>query len=167
MTLRNQPDTTPSVISDRRERVWQLRLSGNSYRQIAEIEGCSHTTIQTDIHAELAERANRTQLSVDEHVTVECARLDRVMMTAMQEWEAEKNPVMLNAIIRAIYTRARLLGLIQPSSVTVNANVTIVEQLQVLLPQLIALVPHDRLSSAEGLISTIERALPAPEKETA
>ena len=72
---------------------------------------------------------------------------------------------MLNAIIRPSTRRARLLGLIQPSSVTVNANVTIVQQLQALLPQLIALVPQDRLASAEGLISTIERALPAPEKE--
>ena len=145
--------------------MWQLRLAGNSYRQIAGIEGCSPGTVQTDIHAELKERADRTQLSVAEHVTVECARLDKLMLTAMQEWEAAKSPAMLNAIIRAIYTRARLLGLIQPSSVTVNANVTIVEQLQVLLPQLIALVPHDRLATAEGLISTIERALPAPEKE--
>ena len=159
------PDPSPSVRADRRERVWQLRLAGNSYRQIGREIGVAHSVVQADIHAELAERANRTQLSVQEHVTVECARLDKLMLTAMAEWEAEKQPAMLNAIIRAIYTRARLLGLIQPSSVTVNANVTIVQQLQSLLPQLIALVPQDRLASAEGLISTIERALPAPEKE--
>ena len=124
------PDPSPSVRADRRERVWQLRLAGNSYRQIGREIGVAHSVVQADIHAELAERANRTQLSVQEHVTVECARLDKLMLTAMAEWEAEKSPAMLNAIIRAIYTRARLLGLIQPSSVTVNANVTIVQQLQ-------------------------------------
>ena len=53
----------------------------------------SHVSrLQADIHAELAERANRTQLSVQEHVTVECARLDKLMLTAMAEWEAEKQP---------------------------------------------------------------------------
>ena len=142
------PDPSPSVRADRRERVWQLRLAGNSYRQIGRDIGVAHSVVQADIHAELAERANRTQLSVQEHVTVECARLDKLMLDRDgRVGSREKQPAMLNAIIRAIYTRARLLGLIQPSSVTVNANVTDVQQLQALLPQLIALVPQDRLAS--------------------
>ena len=161
------PDPSPSIRSDRRERVWELRLAGNSYRQIGKELGVAHSVIQADIHASLAERATRTQLSVDEHVTVVCAQLDKLMRTAISEWESKREPAMLNGITNIIEKRCRILGLIKPGSLTVNnievRNLSIIQQI---LPQLIALVPPDRLASAEGLITTIERALPAPEKET-
>ena len=165
MTLRNKPNTTPSVKADRRERVWQLRLAGNSYRQIADRRGrLAHDCPDRHPH--------RTRGTGEPDAALGGRARDGGVCAARQAHAdrdgrvgAEKAPAMLNAIIRAIYTRARLRGIIKPSTVTVNANVTIVEQLQMLLPQLIALVPPDRLASAEGLISTIERALPAPEKE--
>ena len=119
------PDPSPSERADRREQVWQLRLAGNSYRQIAKEMGVSHVTIQHDITASLAERANRTQLSVDEHVTVVCAQLDKLMRTAVSEWESKREAAMLNGITNIIEKRCRILGLIKPGSLTVNNIVSI------------------------------------------
>ena len=109
------PDKTPAVIADEQIRCYQLRLMGHSIRRISELlaaEGISLSpaTVHRRVTAEIK---SRVEPLVEEYIAMELDKLD-VMETYLQPRVESGDDKAVNARLRIMERRAKLLGLDAP-----------------------------------------------------
>jgi hypothetical protein len=98
----------------RREKVFELRLAGLNFRQIAEQVGCSHVTAIKHFRKALEERSARVDELKEKHVVVELERLEKIILA---HWPDRGRPQNAAIILRCMDTKSRLLGLNAPTKV--------------------------------------------------
>ena len=112
LTQRGAPRN--AEIEARRQKAFQLRRGGASYREIAEALQVSHQTAANDVAAILKQVNARTQDVALEYRTMQLARLDAMLMGV---WgKASKGELgAVSMVIKIEERRARLLGLDAPA----------------------------------------------------
>lgn len=90
------------------ERVFELRLAGASFRQIAKEVGCSHQRCFDLYRAELEERAERIRDLSDQYVSEQVSQLDKLILA---HWSQRGNPQNAQIILRCLDAKRKLLGL--------------------------------------------------------
>jgi hypothetical protein len=98
--------------AERREKAFDLRIAGNSYRQIGKELGVSHEAARGYVIAALEESAARTDLKADQLRDIELARIDEVLRGL---WSSKDEPQTASVIIRLGERRSKLLGLDAPT----------------------------------------------------
>lgn len=116
MTSTEQHFQNPQVL-DRQRRSLEFKLAGMSYRRIAEQTGVSAQQAYTDVQNALTEYIREPTEEVRQQ---EAARLDRLMMTHWPK-ALEGDHDALNAVLRIMDRRAKLLGVDQPQKVDLRA----------------------------------------------
>lgn len=102
-----------TTIPLRENQALELRKQGLSYRAIANRLGVSHQQAYVDVQGELKALAVLNQDSADELRQLELERLDRII-DGLDHWVQAGNAQAAMAILKAMDTRAKLLGLYAP-----------------------------------------------------
>lgn len=102
-----------TVIPDREHKALELRKQGMSYRKIAHQLGVSHVQVYRDIQSELKALAVLNADSAQELKQLELERLDRII-SGLDHWVQAGNAQAAMAVLKAMDTRAKLLGLYEP-----------------------------------------------------
>jgi hypothetical protein len=100
------------AISQRRRVVAGALLAGVSYSELSRQLGVSKTTIAEDVQVIRAEWKEEQTSTYDEHVTKECARLDR-LTAACWDRALRGETDAINTALKITDRRARLLRLDQ------------------------------------------------------
>lgn len=100
----------------------ELRKMGLSYRKIAEKLGVSHVQIYNDIKSELASLSDLNTGATEELRQLELERLDRII-AALDHWVQSGNTQAAIALLKAMDTRAKLLGLYKPTEIKIDIQV--------------------------------------------
>lgn len=133
---------------ERREQVAKLRISGKTTRDIAAAVGTSHVTVVNDLKVIRAEWAESMTQSYDQHVALEAARYDRVLVAlwpAVERGEIEA----VNAFIRLADRRARLLGLDHSDKINEARMVIEAHQAQIMTGILMAAMTNAGLNPTQ------------------
>lgn len=152
-------------LLERRQMVWDLRVAGATYRQIAEKLKVSHVTVHKDCMITMAERQAQMAELIDGYVAMENERLDALLLGL---WPAARkgDPESVRAAVRVMERRAKLLGLDQPTKtehtgapIVVNQTMTLTgltdEELERKMREAIAVI--------EGhVVDVTPAALPEP-----
>lgn len=111
-------------ISERRARALELRKRGLSYRAIGEDTKTSQVQAYRDVQAELKTLAEMNQDSAAELRQLELERIDNALHGMMPFIDAG-NPNHVNAMARLIAERAKLLGLYEPTKLSVDIDIIV------------------------------------------
>lgn len=114
MTGRKKSDK-PDILKRQLEAV-ELRKQGKSYRAIGARLGVSFQQVQKDVQSELKRLAALNLNAADELRQLELERLDRII-DGLDHWVQAGNAPAAMAILKAMDTRAKLLGLYAPEKV--------------------------------------------------
>ncbi len=101
-------------IAQRQMLALDLRISGLSFRAIADKLGVSHVQIYRDIENELERLAELRADKAETLRELELQRLDKII-NSLDSWVASGNVGAVNAWIKASERRAKLLGLDAPT----------------------------------------------------
>jgi hypothetical protein len=112
MKARNNKTHAEALV--RREKVFELRLAGLNFRQIAEQVGISHVRAQAHFKKAIEERAAHLGELADKHIVMELERLDKLILA---HWADRGRPQNAAIILRCMDTKSRLLGLNAPTKV--------------------------------------------------
>lgn len=107
-----------TVIPEREHKALELRKQGWSYRKIANQLGISFQQAYKDVQNELKDLAQANENSAGELRQMELERLDRII-DGLDHWVQAGNAPAAMAILKAIDTRAKLLGLYTPQQLEV------------------------------------------------
>lgn len=110
-----------AAIAQRQTLVLQLRQDGWSYRAIGEKIGISYVQAHKDMKAALAELHETNLEATADYVALELARLD-MLTKGLEPMARVGDPASVNAYMKVMDQRAKLLGLYAPTKV--DANVT-------------------------------------------
>lgn len=94
--------------AEHRERVFELRLAGATFRQIAKEVGLSHQRCFQLYRDELRERAERTAELADQYVQQQLERYEKIILA---HWAQRGDTQHAMAIMRAMDAQAKLCGL--------------------------------------------------------
>src|SRR5262245_61226954 len=115
MALDNMPCGKREQMAERRAKVWELRKSGKSHRDIAKELGVSHGIVGKDLDRTMNEMINREIENAEQWRAMECARLDKDYNDLCERekgtlagWEVYR---IKELKIRIGESRRRLLGL--------------------------------------------------------
>jgi len=126
MTLNNAEE---AAIEDRRQKAWQLRVAGKTYREIAKATGVSTGTAFTDITTVLHRIKAENDETAEHHRAMQLDRLDEAIAVVMPMLRSKDKKLALEAVDRLDRIerrRAALLGLDEPTKVkgVLDANLT-------------------------------------------
>lgn len=105
----------PDILKRQLQAV-EMRKQGMSYRAIAERVGVSFQQVQRDVTEELKRLAALNLNAADELRQLELERLDRII-AGLDHWVQAGNAQAAMAILKAMDTRAKLLGLYAPEKI--------------------------------------------------
>ena len=103
-------------VIERQAQALELRKQGKSYRAIGDRLGVSQMQAHRDIQDELKRLAALNLNSADELRQLELERLDRII-DGLDHWVQAGNAQAAMAILKAMDTRAKLLGLYAPEKI--------------------------------------------------
>lgn len=119
-----------NVREARREQVAILLLSRVPYRRIAEQVGCSYTAVRADVDVIRARWRERYADAYEAHVSEQVGTLDALMRTWMPKaLGTNADPKALDAVMRLLERRARLLGLDKPAKVEHSGQIEVTDEL--------------------------------------
>ena len=133
MTTKNDPvnsgapngirrSVSTQALMDRRYKSLDLRIQGVPFREIARQQKLSLSTVVEDVQKALREREGGR---VEQLRAIEEARLDVAIAEAMNILNKNKGTELalkaVDRILRAVTTRANLLGLNAPVELTINS----------------------------------------------
>lgn len=101
-------------IIKRQQFALQLKQDGWSYRAIGEKLGVDHTTAYKDVKNAVNELNNLKLDSAEDYREIELARLD-MLTKGLEPMARVGNPMAVNAYIKVMEQRAKLLGLYAPT----------------------------------------------------
>src|SRR5207247_2622066 len=105
--------------AERRQRSFDLRRAGVSYRGIGRELGISEAQAHRDVKAVMARLAELEKNSAEEYRTMELARLD-LAAAALARRLGQGDPHVVNAWVRVSESRRKLLGLDAPQAIQVE-----------------------------------------------
>lgn len=102
-------------LSERRDKVMQMRVAGFTLKQIAKAVGVSHETVRKDISLELMRVKNESADAVDELRLISHERLEALIRRLwnkvhVADPKAEIDYHAVDRMMRAIATHARIMG---------------------------------------------------------
>jgi len=109
---RGKPKEKAQIL-ERQLEALSLRRRGLSYRAIGEKLGVSHEQARRDIDGELVRLARERDTNLEAERELELVRLDKIF-DALDHWVNVGNPQVINAYLKAMERRAKLLGLDAP-----------------------------------------------------
>lgn len=118
---RGKPKEKASIL-ERQLNALELRKSGYTYREIASRLGVNHQTAYTDVNKALEHLAKLGENSAVELRQLELERLDRAV-AGMMHWIDAGSPMHVQALVKCIQERAKLLGLYAPEEVKIDWRV--------------------------------------------
>lgn len=101
-------------IIKRQQLALQLKQDGWSYRAIGEKLGVDYTTAYKDVKNAVNELNNLKLDSAEDYRALELARLD-MLTKGLEPMARVGNPMAVNAYIKVMEQRAKLLGLYAPT----------------------------------------------------
>lgn len=113
-------------LSEARQTAMELRKGGMSYRAIAQTMGVNVHTAYDYVQAELLELRKETTEDTQTVRDMELARCDE-MMAGLEEGIKAGDPMSVNAAIRVMERRARLMGLDAPEKKSVTGVIVSAE----------------------------------------
>jgi hypothetical protein len=131
-------------------KVWELRAEGYTFREIADRAKVSRSQAQRIVADELAQLAEETKATRDQHVTLEVMRIERNQARLVPQLK-KASPKAVMAWAKLEDLKAKLLGLYAPKKLEVNNRFSRMteEELQAEIATLQAAV------SAEGAGATV------------
>lgn len=139
------------ALADRRLKALDLRIQGKTYNDIAKALGVGYKTAWDDVHHSLIVREAEL---VPKLRAIEEERLDRVIAECFDIMQARKGTEMAlkaaDRILRAVHTRAGLLGLNAPLEVNVTEQTQLDQEISALIKQQEALNQVTRAQIIEG-----------------
>lgn len=112
-SFNNRPAGEAALLTERRAIALELRKGGCSYRAIAEALQVNVHTAYDDVQAELLELRQHTTDDAEAVKSIELERCD-TMLQGLEAGIKAGDPQSVNAAIRVMERRARLLGLDAP-----------------------------------------------------
>jgi transposase len=120
---RSSADAIAFEIEERRGRVYELRLEGKSYREIASELGISHQTAHSDAMA-VMDRLKAETIETAERVReIELARLDKAQKAIWPDVK-QGDQGAIDTFLKIQARRAKLMGLDAPEKHDVTTAVT-------------------------------------------
>lgn len=129
MARTKRKDQQTAEILERQYQALELRRRGLSYRKIGEKLGVSYVQARTDVESMLRQLATENHDMAEENRQLELERLDAIY-DGLDKWVAVGNPNAVNAYIRAMERRAKLLGLDAPVHVILKVEPDLLKRLQ-------------------------------------
>jgi hypothetical protein len=126
MTKRTSP---VADREQRRVRVAELLLSGNSYREIGREICVSTATVQRDVALVLGRWREECLETIDDHVRQDLKRIDLALQGIANDVKAGTLPA-IDRWIRLLDHRAKLLGLYEPARVQADVRVNYLDQVR-------------------------------------
>lgn len=109
--------------TERRSLALELRIAGNSYREIAKQTGVSVSTVWDDINDALLALADKEQEKTTLLRQLDLERLDALLVANWTE-ATHGNTQASNVIVRILDRRAKLLGLDKPQQLDITQNIS-------------------------------------------
>lgn len=106
-------------IIKRQQMALQLKQDGLSYRAIGVKLGVDHTQAWHDVKNAVAELNKLTLSSAEDYRALELSRLD-MLTKGLEPMAAVGNPMAVNAYVKVMEQRAKLLGLYAPEKKDLN-----------------------------------------------
>lgn len=110
-------------ILERQIQALELRKSGWSYRKIGEKLGVSHETARQDVEGELKVLDLGNENKRNELRQLELERLDKIT-NALDHWLEAGSVPAINAYLKAMERRAKLLGLDAPEEKNLHVDLS-------------------------------------------
>lgn len=98
-----------------------LKLSGWSYRKIGEKLNISHVQAFDDVKNAIAELNSQKLEVTGDYVAIELERLD-MLTKGLEPMAAVGNPIAVNAYVKVMDQRAKLLGLYAPAKTDITSG---------------------------------------------
>lgn len=114
---------------ERRNRAWELRKAGASYRAIARELGVSRDTAHKDVLHESRILIARTQETAEEARKLDTERLDG-MLLAIAPKIREGNIAAIGQGVRILERRAKMFGYDAPTQVEMSGSMEVVQVFQ-------------------------------------
>lgn len=167
MASRNFTAEDRARISERRNKAIDLKLTGLSYRQIADRLDISHTQARRDVEERLKEDAQKRP-QTQQLRQLENHRLDILHQSwwprALERLEIDEqtgareghdpDPAALDRVLRIMERRAKLNGLDMPTQIDVNSNLAA----EVYIPESLEEVYAARNAFAQARYERLEQA---------
>jgi len=108
-------------ILERQSLSLEFRKCGMTYRDIAKRTGVSFQQAHRDVNDELQRLRDANLSSADELRQLELERLDRAI-AGMMHWIDAGSPIHVQALVKCIQERSKLLGLYEPEKQQVDVT---------------------------------------------
>lgn len=103
--------------AEKMEKCWEMRLAGATFKQIGNELGCSHVYALKLYRKCLEERSDRIREMADKYLAHQMDQFDKIILA---HWARRGDPVHAGVIMRAMDSKAKLLGL--NAAITIEAK---------------------------------------------
>ena len=94
--------------AEKMEKCWEMRLAGATFKQIGQELGCSHVYALKLYRKCLEERSDRIREMADRYLAHQMEQFDKIILA---HWARRADPTHAGVIMRAMDSKAKLLGL--------------------------------------------------------